>query len=73
MGPYYCNDDDEQLTLVNIYDTKTDQEMGHMWQCPECGKRWVGFGDKGEYNGEPGGRVKADPERQKKIKARGRA
>lgn len=54
-GPYYCADCGEQLVRNEIHDCEHDRPMGHIWYCLDCNKRFVGFGDEGEYDGSEGG------------------
>ena len=48
-----CPDCGDRLCKNQIVDVPTGEDKGHIWACPECKTRFVGFDEPGEYVGEP--------------------
>lgn len=54
VPPYFCRHHNHvQLYRVEVHDVKANEPMGHLWKCPRCGEGSIGYGNPGEYTGEP--------------------
>ena len=48
-----CPDCETRLCRAGIYDIELKAWMGWVWECDECCKKYIGFGDPFEYDGKP--------------------
>lgn len=42
-----------KLEVLNCAAEPTGRSAGHVWECPQCGDQFVGYGDPAEWEPTP--------------------